>query len=80
MRRNTRRWLWISGLWVLALAGIATSYAEDRGHASPGCHDWAKTQTGFDPTQPGGGASGASHDQYQRATTACVEARGYSVR
>jgi hypothetical protein len=232
VNRTTRKWLWISGLWVLALAGIATSFAEDRGHAerayaprgqvldnrynhgqyypprgavvrdlpggyrpyvyggqrfyfssgiwyAPGaygfvvtrppfglfvtvlppfystvwfggapyyyandvyyqwrpdmngyvvappppgadqpgdappapapagddfyvyprggqtpeqqsadryeCHGWARTQTGFDPTQPGGGAppggpSGAGRDQYQRAITACLEARGYSVR
>jgi hypothetical protein len=33
VNRTTRKWLWISGLWVLALAGIATSFAEDRGHA-----------------------------------------------
>jgi hypothetical protein len=228
IKRTTRKWLWISGLWVLALAGIASSFAEDRGHAGPGfaphgqvldnrynhghyypphgavvrelpggyrpyafggsrfyfnagiwyapgpygfvvtrppvglfvtvlppfystvwfggvpyyyandvyyqwrpdqngyviaappagadqpgdappapapagddffvyprngqtpeqqsadryqCHSWAKTQTGFDPTQPGGGGPpGASRDQYQRAITACLEARGYSVK
>jgi hypothetical protein len=49
------------------------------------CHSWAKTQTGFDPTQSGGGAppggaAGAGRDQYQRAITACLEARGYSVK
>jgi hypothetical protein len=47
------------------------------------CHTWAKSQTGFDPTQPGGAAPGqgsAGHEQYQRAITACLEARGYSVR
>jgi hypothetical protein len=48
------------------------------------CHSWAKGQTGFDPTQPapGGpsGDSGAQRAQYQRAITACLEARGYSVK
>ncbi len=48
------------------------------------CHSWARTQTGFDPTQPGGGAPGAappaSREQYQRAMTACLDARGYSVK
>ena len=48
------------------------------------CHNWAKSQTGFDPTAPAGGGqgptAGASSDQYQRAITACLEARGYSVR
>ena len=48
------------------------------------CHGWAVTQTGFDPSQPGGGvpasqnASGRS--DYRRAITACLEARGYTVR
>jgi hypothetical protein len=48
------------------------------------CHSWAKSQTGFDPTQPAGAAPGAppgaTPDQYQRALTACLEARGYSVK
>jgi len=48
------------------------------------CHDWAKNQTGFDPTQPGGGVdpsqNAARRDQYQRAMGACLEARGYSVK
>jgi hypothetical protein len=48
------------------------------------CHDWAKNQTGFDPTQPAGGVSSAEtnskRDQYQRAMGACLEARGYSVK
>jgi hypothetical protein len=48
------------------------------------CHDWARNQTGFDPTQPGGGVppdqTGARRDQYQRAMSACLDARGYSVR
>jgi len=48
------------------------------------CHHWAMSQTGFDPTQPGGGVSA---DQYQdkradyfRAMKACLEARNYSVQ
>jgi hypothetical protein len=48
------------------------------------CHNWSKTQTGFDPTQQGGGVApgdtGSRRDQYQRAMTACLEARGYSVK
>ncbi len=44
----------------------------------------ATGQTGFDPTQPGGGVApdqnGARRQQYQRAMTACLEARGYSVQ
>jgi hypothetical protein len=48
------------------------------------CHNWSKTQTGFDPTQQGGGVApgdtGSRREQYQRAMTACLEARGYSVK
>jgi hypothetical protein len=52
------------------------------------CHAWAKGQTGFDPTQPGGALPGnqsgnqtaSTREQYQRAITACLEARGYSVK
>jgi hypothetical protein len=48
------------------------------------CHDWSKGQTGFDPTQQGGGVApgdtGSRREQYQRAMTACLEARGYSVK
>ena len=48
------------------------------------CHEWAKNQTGFDPTQPGGGVdpsqNASRRDQYQRAMGACLEARGYAVK
>ena len=48
------------------------------------CHRWARTQSGFDPTQPASGApaseTGAKRDGYRRAMTACLEGRGYTVR
>jgi hypothetical protein len=48
------------------------------------CHSWSKSQTGFDPTQQAGGVApnetGSRREQYQRAMTACLEARGYSVK
>jgi hypothetical protein len=48
------------------------------------CHSWAASQSGFDPTQPLGGVdesqAGAKRADYQRAQTACLEARGYSVK
>ena len=48
------------------------------------CHSWSKNQTGFDPTQQAGGVApnetGSRREQYQRAMTACLEARGYSVK
>jgi hypothetical protein len=46
------------------------------------CHTWAKGQTGFDPTQPGGGTPGSSamnRSNYSRAMSACLQARGYQV-
>ncbi len=46
------------------------------------CHSWAKGQTGFDPTQPGGGVPGdaySSRTNYNRAMSACLQARGYQV-
>jgi hypothetical protein len=58
----------------------ATQQAADRYE----CHAWSKNQTGYDPTQPNGGVppgdNGARREQYRRAITACLEARGYSVR
>ena len=58
------------------------------------CHRWAVGQSGFDPTAQataggggagGGGGASASPDparrkDYQRAQTACLEGRGYTVR
>ncbi len=46
------------------------------------CYNWAKGQTGFDPTQPGGGVSGnadAARSNYNRAMSACLQGRGYQV-
>ena len=48
------------------------------------CHAWATQQTGFDPTQAGGGVAPeqtvAKGADYRRAMRACLEGRGYSVR
>ena len=48
------------------------------------CHQWASSQTNFDPTQAGGasapGQPAGNPDDYQRAMKACLEGRGYSVR
>ena len=48
------------------------------------CYSWAVGQTGFDPTQPGGNVPVEQHESkladYQRAMTACLEGRGYSVK
>ena len=48
------------------------------------CHNWAKGQTGFDPTQPDGGVSSRptadrAHSNYDRAMSACLQGRGYQV-
>jgi hypothetical protein len=48
------------------------------------CHKWASSQSGFDPTQPGGAVPpdqlGARRADYRRAMIACLEGRGYSAR
>ena len=48
------------------------------------CHKWANQQSGFDPTQSGGGVppeqNASAHAAYSRAMTACLEGRGYSVK
>lgn len=47
------------------------------------CHNWAKGQTGFDPTQPNGGMDPAdadrAHSNYDRAMSACLQGRNYQV-
>ena len=48
------------------------------------CHRWAVGQSGFDPTAQATAASGvpdgARKKDYQRAQSACLEGRGYTVR
>ncbi len=46
------------------------------------CHEWAVSQTGFDPTNSAGNtqAATATPEDYKRAITACLDARGYSVQ
>jgi hypothetical protein len=47
------------------------------------CHSWSRGQTGFDPTQDGGGVASGDADRsrsnYNRAMSACLQARGYQV-
>jgi hypothetical protein len=46
------------------------------------CHNWAKSQAGFDPTEPGGGTRGdadAARNNYNRAMSACLQGRGYQI-
>jgi hypothetical protein len=48
------------------------------------CHKWAHDQSGFDPTQSGGGVppeqNASAHAAYNRAIGACLEGRGYTVK
>ena len=48
------------------------------------CHSWASGQSGFDPTKAGGGVApqdaNSKRADYNRAMTACLEGRGYSVK
>ena len=58
--------------------------AEDQARDRFECHQWAVTQTGFDPSEPGGGVpesqNNAKRADYRRAITACLEGRQYSVK
>lgn len=48
------------------------------------CHQWAVSQTGVDPTAAATGqqapVSTAQRDSYQRASGACLDGRGYTVK
>jgi hypothetical protein len=48
------------------------------------CHRWAVSQTGYDPMLSPGTAPASAGDQrranYQRAISACLEGRGYTVK
>ncbi|MBN1380795.1 MAG: hypothetical protein JXA41_03870 [Deltaproteobacteria bacterium] len=47
------------------------------------CHRWAVEQTGFDPTQPPAAADSGrpgKRADYQRAMSACLDGRGYTVK
>jgi hypothetical protein len=44
------------------------------------CYRWAVAQIGYDPTSAGGGTVRRDLTDYNRAQTACLTARGYSVR
>jgi len=58
--------------------------AEQQSQDQYECHKWSSSQTGFDPTQAGGGVppdqAGARRADYQRAMIACLQGRGYSAR
>ena len=47
------------------------------------CDNWARTQTGFDPSQAGGGVPEGDadrlHSNYDRALSACLQGRGYQL-
>jgi hypothetical protein len=44
------------------------------------CHRWAVNQTGYDPSLVAKKQSKSVSNDYKRAMTACLEARGYSVQ
>lgn len=44
------------------------------------CHRWAVDQSGFDPSTSSSPATPGRSDDYRRAISACLEARGYTVR
>ena len=44
------------------------------------CHRWAVSQTGYDPTLSPGAPPTSKYADYQRAMTACLDGRGYTVK
>jgi len=44
------------------------------------CHQWAVSQSGYDPTRTNAPTAGGQQTDYRRALTACLEGRGYSVK
>jgi hypothetical protein len=58
--------------------------SEQQGRDRYECHHSAVEQTGYDPTQAGGGVpsgvAASKRSDYFTAETACFDARGYSVR
>lgn len=82
-RRASGTYVW---LLLVLLSGMMSfgwsraAQADDR----YSCHQWAVSQTGFDPTQPPGGAPEAQKVEkradYQRAMGACLDGRGYTVK
>jgi hypothetical protein len=53
--------------------------ADQQGRDKFECHQWAVSQTGYDPTT-GSAAPAARSNDYMRAQVACLEGRGYSVQ
>ena len=72
---------WNEELYAYPTAGQSEAQQADDRYA---CHRWAVSQTDFDPTQPPANLDRASYadryEDYQRASTACLTARGYTVR
>jgi len=57
--------------------------ADQLAHDRYDCYRFAVAQTGFDPVRSGSAASPTASQQqydYDRAQSACFEARGYTVR
>jgi hypothetical protein len=57
--------------------------ADQLAHDRYDCYRFAVAQTGFDPVRSGGATSPTASQQqydYDRAQSACFEARGYTVR
>jgi Outer membrane protein beta-barrel domain len=72
---------YVDGLAISAQSGQGSDQqVADR----TACESWSKDQTGFDITQPNGGVSPGDYtsrrEQFNRAMTACLQARGYLVR
>lgn len=53
--------------------------ADQQGRDRYECHNWAVSQSGFDPATAQSAPSGQIANTYRRALGACLKGRGYSV-
>ena len=69
----------VLSLRVIPLKGQSKQQTANDQYA---CNEWAVSQSGFNPINPAqdAHASPASRNDYRRAMSACLNARGYSVR
>ncbi len=54
--------------------------AEQQARDEYECHRWGVEQTGFDPSRSAGSTNAVLNQEYRRAMSACLEARGYTVK
>ena len=75
-QRKIRRAAAANSWRIRRTARTPTSRARDKFE----CHQWAVTQSGYDPTTGSAAPAAINRSDYMRAQAACLEGRGYSVQ